>query len=193
MSDRLFLLCTNVVLALVRGKALATHIDSTFGLRASKVRPMISVVTPAELHVLARLNNWGANRLAALQNALDNLVKVDVNHPDVLDCYVEIDVYSHRFPGGARGMGRTTSGSRRAQRLGATLPPPTATFHAMIRTFVRQYIDLTRQSLDESMSLTRVRRPGDGTCGAFSGVSREQQAPAPGAPPDMRVCLRLVA
>lgn len=59
MSGPLFLLDTNIVLTLVRGNALATFIDGKFGLRASKVRPMISVVTHGEVRVLAGRNGWG--------------------------------------------------------------------------------------------------------------------------------------
>lgn len=106
MSVPLFLLDTNIVLTLVRGNALALFIDCTFGLRASKVRPLISVVTHGEVRVLAGRNSWGDQKLEALQNALDNLVTVDINHPDVIDAYVEIDLFSQRHPEGARNMGK---------------------------------------------------------------------------------------
>ena len=43
----LYLLDTNVVLALVRGSALGTYIDTSFRLSAGKRRPAISVVTHA--------------------------------------------------------------------------------------------------------------------------------------------------
>jgi predicted nucleic acid-binding protein len=69
----LYLLDTNVVLALVRGGALGTYIDATFGLSAGKRRPAISVVTHGELRVLASRNGWGGAKLAALQNALNAL------------------------------------------------------------------------------------------------------------------------
>ena len=106
MSDPLFLLGTNVVLTLVRGNALASFIDGKFRLRPLSVRPMISVVTHAEIRVLAGHNDWGTKKLASLQNALDNIVTVDINHPDVLDAYVEIDLFSLRYSGGARTMGK---------------------------------------------------------------------------------------
>lgn len=106
MSGPLYLLDTNVVLTLVRGNALAAVIDQRFGLRASKVRPFVCVVSHGEVRVLAARNNWGAQKLAALQNALDNLVTVDINHPDVLEAYVEIDLFSQRHPEGARNMGK---------------------------------------------------------------------------------------
>ena len=101
-----YLLDTNVVLALVRGKALGAFIDSTFGLRAAKCRPAISVVTHGEVRVLASRNGWGEAKLTALQGALDALVTVDVNVAEVIDAYVEIDLSSQQHPSGARNMGK---------------------------------------------------------------------------------------
>ncbi len=106
MSSPLFLLDTNIVLALIRGSGLAKFIDEKFQLRASKVRPMICIVTHGEVRVLAGRNGWGEKKLAALALALNNLVPVDINHPDVLDAYVEIALYSQRHPGGSRNMGK---------------------------------------------------------------------------------------
>ena len=102
----LYLFDTNVVLALVRGSALGTYIDTSFRLSAGKRRPAISVVTHGELRVLASRNGWGGAKLAALQNALNALVTVDINVAEVIDAYVEIDVYSQQHPDGARNMGK---------------------------------------------------------------------------------------
>ncbi len=102
----LYLLDTNVVLALVRGGPLGQYIDVTYGLRKAKRRPTISVVTHGEVRVLARRNNWGDDKCAALQRALDALVTVDVNITEVIDAYVEIDIYSQLHPDGARNMGK---------------------------------------------------------------------------------------
>jgi predicted nucleic acid-binding protein len=104
MSE-LYLLDTNVVLALVRGKALGAYIKATFGLSVGK-RPLISVVTHGEVRVLASRNNWGEGKLAVLQSALDALVMVDINIAAVIDAYVEIDVHSQQHPSGARNMGK---------------------------------------------------------------------------------------
>jgi tRNA(fMet)-specific endonuclease VapC len=106
MSDTLYLLDTNIVLTLVRGNALAAFIDRKFGLRASKVRSLVSIVSHAEVRVIAGRNGWGEAKLAALQNALDNLVTIDISHPVVLDAYVQIDLYSQSHPDGARNMGK---------------------------------------------------------------------------------------
>lgn len=103
MSE-LYLLDTSVVLFLVRGQELGSYIETTFGLRGK--RSAISVVTHGEVRVLARRNNWKERKLNALQSALDDLVTVDINIAEVIDAYVEIDIYSQDHPAGSRNMGK---------------------------------------------------------------------------------------
>jgi len=106
VSERIYLLDTNVILPLVRGSELGKYIDETFGLRRATQRPLISVVSLGEVRVLAHRNNWGADKLDALSKALDNLVVIDINHPAIIDAYVDIDVASARHSDGARKMGK---------------------------------------------------------------------------------------
>ena len=106
MSHRIYLLDTSVILPLVRGNALGTHIDQRFGLQASAQRPFVSVVSLGEVRVLAKRNDWGEAKLRSLSNALDNLVVVDINHAAVIDAYVELDLVSQSHPDGARNMGK---------------------------------------------------------------------------------------
>jgi predicted nucleic acid-binding protein len=106
MSDRLYLLDTNIVLVLVRGNALATHIDEALGLRESRIRHLVSIVTHGEVRVLASRNGWGKDKLDVLNTALDNLVTIDVNNSAVLDAYVEIDLFSQKQSTGSRNMGK---------------------------------------------------------------------------------------
>lgn len=106
MSQRLYLLDTNVILALVRGKALGLYLDQRFGLRRSSQRPLVSVVSLGEARVLAERNGWGSTKLEALSNAFASLVVVDIHHPAVIDAYVEFDLVSQSHSGGARNMGK---------------------------------------------------------------------------------------
>ena len=71
MSDS-YVLDTNVLLHLIRGKALGTKIDQALGLTSSMHRQVVSIVTQAELSVMADRKNWGTAKRAALQHALDN-------------------------------------------------------------------------------------------------------------------------
>lgn len=106
MSRRVFLLDTNVLLALVRGNELGKRIDEAYGLRAARVRPLVSIVTHGEIRVLARWNRWGEQKRIALEHALASLVTVDISHPKVVDAYVETELHSRSLGAGARNMGQ---------------------------------------------------------------------------------------
>lgn len=122
MSDRPYLLDTSVLLALVRGQELGSHIARRFGLLQTGQRPLVCIVSHGEIWVLARRNNWGAERHQALQTMLDNLVTVQLEHPGVIDAYVHLDLYSHNHPQGPRNMGKNDLWIAAAARAsGATL------------------------------------------------------------------------
>src|SRR5260370_32935640 len=74
MASPVYLLDTNVVLQLLRGKALGKHLASTFGLLDTVNRPVVSIVTHGELLVMADRRSWGEKKREALQNAPRSLV-----------------------------------------------------------------------------------------------------------------------
>lgn len=98
-----YLLDTNVLVALIRAKALGEAIDRRFGLRSSLNRSMICVVTAGEMLSLARQFSWGQAKRDELQALLDEVVWIDINHPDILDAYGEIDHASRSL---GRKMGK---------------------------------------------------------------------------------------
>src|SRR6266545_7828233 len=106
MSERLYLLDTNVVLALVRGQALGASIDETYKLSRAKQRPLVCIVTHGEVRVLAHRNGWGGKKMQTLQHALDQLVTVDIHHPAVIDAYVSLDLVSQSHREGSKNMGK---------------------------------------------------------------------------------------
>lgn len=106
MSEPLYLLNTNILLALLRGNALGRHIDQQFGLHTASQRPLVCIVSHGEIKVLARRNRWGPDKCAALEIMLFNLVTVDISHPAVIEAYVDLDLCSQAFPAGARNMGK---------------------------------------------------------------------------------------
>lgn len=134
-TSRSYLLDTNVLLALVRGGALGAAIDERFGLRAAAQRPLICVVTHGEIKVLARRNGWGAQKLASLDEALAAFVTVDINHPRVVDAYVELDLASQSHPDGARNMGKNDLWiAAAAKAAGATLLTMDKDFEPLLGT-----------------------------------------------------------
>lgn len=123
MSDPLYLLDTNVLLLLMRGQDLGRHIDQRFRLSQLRQRALVCIVSHGEIRVLAHHNRWGRKRHDELQTMLDNLVPVQLDHTGVIDAYVDLDLYSRRYPPqGARTMGKNDLWIAAAARAsGATL------------------------------------------------------------------------
>jgi predicted nucleic acid-binding protein len=101
-----YLLDTSALVALIRGKSLGDHIDRAFGLTVSLHRQVVSIATQAELLVLADRHNWGTEKRATIERALESLVVVPIDGTDLLQAYVTICAADRSAPGGARNMGK---------------------------------------------------------------------------------------
>lgn len=101
-----FLLDTNAIVIGLLGKEGAKRILEKIGAWSAGPRHLMSVVSHAELLVVAKRKGWGGSKLTALGNAINDLTIVDINHPRVIDAYVQIDLFSRSMPGGARNMGK---------------------------------------------------------------------------------------
>ena len=111
-AGRPYLLDTGVILHLVRGKALGQRIQQTFDLIHCQPRPLVSVVSLAEARVLAQAGNWGAAKRQALDKAFRSLTIVNINHPSVIDAYVQLISMPAPIPKALETWGRTTCGLR---------------------------------------------------------------------------------
>jgi len=105
-AGRPYLLDTSVILHLVRGKALGQQIQATYDLIQCQPRPLVSVVSLAEARVLAEASNWGEAKRQALDTAFRSLTIVNINHPSVIDAYVQLELHARAHPQGARRMGK---------------------------------------------------------------------------------------
>lgn len=94
--DTGYLLDTNILVHLIRGNAIGKEIETNFGLADSLSRCLISVVTVGEMYSLARRWGWGQKKLDQLQTLLSQLVWIDINHPDILETYAELENISQR-------------------------------------------------------------------------------------------------
>ena len=56
----------------------------------------VSIVTVAEIRSLAIQFNWGNTRINKMKEVLSDLSTLDINSPEIVDRYVEIDYYSKR-------------------------------------------------------------------------------------------------
>ncbi|MCB9846747.1 MAG: PIN domain-containing protein, partial [Phycisphaeraceae bacterium] len=99
---------------------------------------LICVVTHGEIRVLAKRNGWGTKKHAALDEALAALVTVDIQHPQVIDAYVEIDLASQAHADGARSMGKNDLWiAAAAKAAGATLLTTDKDFEHLVGVQVR--------------------------------------------------------
>jgi len=104
MADHsLYLLDTNVLVALTRAGALGQHIDATYQPRDARFKPLVSVVCVGEMYSLTRQFGWGPKKISDITRLLDNLVIEDINAPEILTAYGEID-HASRLAG--RKMGK---------------------------------------------------------------------------------------
>jgi predicted nucleic acid-binding protein len=91
-----YLLDTNILVHLIRWKTVGQTIDAAFGLLGSLNQSAISVVTVGEMHSLVRKWRWGASKIDQLEKLLDELVWIDINRPDILKTYGELDHLTNR-------------------------------------------------------------------------------------------------
>ena len=103
---RPYLLDTSVILHLVRGNALGQHIRDNYDLLHCQPRPLVCLVSLAEMRVLGELHGWGEPKRNALVAAFRSLTMVNINHPTVIDAYVKLDLCARSHPKGARQMGK---------------------------------------------------------------------------------------
>ncbi len=116
------LLDTNIVIHLLRNNVIGQHIDTRFGLSASFASSMVSIVTIGELYSFAMKLGWGEKRRDALQDIVDEIVAIDINSEDILQCYAEIDHFSEQVVKPARPMGKNDIWiAATAKATGATL------------------------------------------------------------------------
>lgn len=102
MAAELYLLDTNVLIALMTGRDLGLYIDRTYSLRASRQRSLICSVSHGELRALAHVNGFGDAKREAIRTMLDSLITVDIGTDAIVDGYVKVYAALRGHPKGAR-------------------------------------------------------------------------------------------
>ena len=136
-----YLLDTNILLAYVRWQALAKYIEASYQLGTRQPPPIISIVSEAEIRVLAVQNQWGAFKVRMLEEKmLDFLTVVPIPYSGLLTAYVEIDDYSRRQ---GRVMGKNDVRiAATAQATGATILTTDKDFdHLHPQIITREYVN----------------------------------------------------
>jgi len=106
MPSPLYLLDTNIILALVRDRQFGKFIQSTYGVMHQSDRPLLCIVSEGEIRSLAAQFGWGAVRMQALEQLLLDADVVDLSQPGLVQAYVEIELASLAHPPGAYVMGK---------------------------------------------------------------------------------------
>ncbi len=102
MAGELYLLDTNILVVLNKGKALGTHIAATYGLTSKLNNACVCIVTHGELWALARVNDFGTAERESIETMLDALVTVDISDELVIESYAVIYEAFRRHPKGSR-------------------------------------------------------------------------------------------
>ena len=107
-----YVLDTNIVLVYLKDEQFKATIETQYEVFSEGNSPIISVVTIGEIRSIALQNNWGAKRIAYVEQFLKEFIVIDVRYNDLLNAYAEIDAFSQgklaRKPLGtsSRNMGK---------------------------------------------------------------------------------------
>ena len=89
-----FLLDTNILVHLIRGREIGRAIAAYFNLYGDDVELLVSVVSIGEVFALGRQWGWDNRRLGMVRYIIDQTVVVDINSAPVLRVYSEMDCHS---------------------------------------------------------------------------------------------------
>lgn len=98
-----YVLDTNIALILARGRGPGEKLASQYALhdlRRPGVVPVISIVSHAELFVLAERNGWGSRQQEELRGIIDACVTIPINN-DVVKAYVKVAAACRNVENGA--------------------------------------------------------------------------------------------
>lgn len=103
---RLLLLDTTVLVDVLRDTPTGRQINSEFKLTSRAERPLLCSVVEGEVLGLARLLEWGQDKLDKLCDLLNELVRVESSHPAIVAEYAVIYVDAHKngYPKGENDL-----------------------------------------------------------------------------------------
>ena len=105
-SGALILLDTNILVYLIRDRAIGQKIVADHALQDRTEKPLISIITVGEARALARKLAWGPAKRRSLADLIANLVIVHPQQGEIVERYAEIDFYCEKELKPARPMGQ---------------------------------------------------------------------------------------
>lgn len=101
------LLDTNILLIYAREGEPSRLLEAQLGLQAGRIQGLVSIVTVGEIYALALKRGWSRQRQDRLVELIRaKLVPIDINRPEILKAYSEIDHFSEKVVKPARPMGQ---------------------------------------------------------------------------------------
>jgi tRNA(fMet)-specific endonuclease VapC len=92
-APRLYLLDTSVLVHYLRGSDVWKRVRDRYQPLAAEPRPVISIITVAEIRSLALQWEWCDQMLARMETALAFFKTLPIHDPDVIRAYAAIDAY----------------------------------------------------------------------------------------------------
>jgi tRNA(fMet)-specific endonuclease VapC len=138
----LFILDTNIIIQIARGRR--TYFIENFGLDNPSNFSIISLVSIAETRSFAMQNTWGETKWQRAENLFEEFRPVDINDPNIIKRYAEIDTFSkgkligRPIVGSSRTMGKNDLWiAATASILNATLLTTDKDFDHLNNEFLR--------------------------------------------------------
>ena len=101
------LLDTNILVIYARAGEPYRRLEDQLGLQDGRAQGVISVISIGEILAFARKRNWGDKRREALLDLVKTrMAPIDINRPEILAAYAEIDHFSEKLIKPARPMGQ---------------------------------------------------------------------------------------
>ena len=94
MQTPRYLLDTNILVHHVRGDATWDGIRDEYQLLLIEPKPIISIVTTAELKSLSKQFRWGPAKLDKMDFLLGYLDEIPIDGPELVDRYATIDAHT---------------------------------------------------------------------------------------------------
>lgn len=90
----IFVLDTNILIHWIRETPDVQEFLNRIGAFNRNNYMNISIVSVAELKTFAYRNNWGASKMSMLNRLVTALNPIAIDNQNIVDAYVEIDLYS---------------------------------------------------------------------------------------------------
>jgi tRNA(fMet)-specific endonuclease VapC len=135
-----YLADTNILILYTRQQELYRQIEKQYNLLLPSPAPFISIVSVAEIQAFAGKRAWGTDLKQRMYDVFDAFTVIPIRSDDLVDAYVEIDIYSH---GVGRDMGKNDLWiAATAMVTGATLLTTDLDFDHLHGVYIlREWID----------------------------------------------------